>query len=287
MSFDLKEETIKDVVEIKEEVEEKVVSKEIKEEKVEEKQEAKEEVVSESVDLTDESAEIEFYISQNLFEEAEELLNSLVAAHPNHKDVLALKEKFNSLKGQAESEQLISEKSGDFEELLEEEFIDLKSQFGEDLEIFQDNTELTDSAPQEEVKSLDELFKEFKKGVEEQIDQEDYETHYNLGIAYKEMGLYNEAIEEFVKASHDPNRLLDCSFMIAGVYSELGEFNKAIEWLESGLEHAQKTGKDDKSILYELATLCEKNGDKDKAKSYYAMIYEKDPNYRDVASKLK
>ena len=286
LSFDKKEETVEKVVEAKQGVEKEVAKKEEKE-KIEKKPEQKEEVVSESVDLTDEIAEIEFYISQNLFEEAEELLNSLVAAHPNHKDVIALKEKFDSLKGQAESEQLISEKSGDFEELLEEEFIDLKSQFGEDLEIFQDNTELTDSAPQEEVKSLDELFKEFKKGVEEQIDQEDYETHYNLGIAYKEMGLHNEAIEEFVKASHDPNRLLDCSFMIAGVYSELGEFDKAIEWLESGLEHAQKTGKDDKSILYELATLCEKNGDKDKAKSYYAMIYEKDPNYRDVASKLK
>ncbi len=284
LKFDFQEKAVEDVAEIKEKVEEKVVQKEAKEEKPVARQE---EVSHESVDLTDEIAEIEFYISQNLFEEAEELLDNLSAAHPNHKDIIALKNKFNSLKGQAESEQLISEKSGDFEELLEEEFIDLKSQFGEDLDIFQDNTELTDSAPQEEVKSLDELFKEFKKGVEEQIDQEDYETHYNLGIAYKEMGLYNEAIEEFVKASHDPNRLLDCSFMIAGVYSELGEFDKAIEWLESGLEHAQKTGKDDKSILYELATLCEKNGDKDKAKSYYAMIYEKDPNYRDVASKLK
>ncbi len=246
----------------------------------------KPEPAQDSVDLTDEIAEIEFYISQNLFEEAEELLTSLYTAHPNHKDVLSLKEKFDTLKGQAESEQLVSEKSGDFEELLEEEFIDLKSQFGEDLEIFEDNTELTDTAPQEEVKSLDELFKEFKKGVEEQIDQEDFETHYNLGIAYKEMGLYNEAIEEFVKASHDDRRLLDCSFMIAGIYSELGEIEKAIEWLEGGLEHAEKTGKDDRPILYELATLCEKHGEKKKAKSYYAMIYEKDPNYRDVASKI-
>ncbi len=274
LRFDLEEGQKQEGVSEKDEKSTSVVSEEKDEEK-------------ESVDLTDEIAEIEFYISQNLFEEAEELLNNLYNSHPNHKDVIALKEKFNVLKEQAVEEQLISEKSGDFEELLEEEFIDLKSQFGEELEIFQDNTELTDSAPQEEVKSLDELFKEFKKGVEEQIDKEDYETHYNLGIAYKEMGLYNEAIEEFVKASHDPNRLLDCCFMIAGVYSELGEFDKAIEWLESGLEHAKKMGKDDKPILYELATLCEKNGDKEKAKSYYAMIYEKDPNYRDVASKLK
>ncbi len=263
---------------------EAAVSKKKKEEKHVEKK--KEEPKEDTVDLTDEIAEIEFYISQNLFEEAEELLNSLYSAHPNHEEVKALKKKFNTLKHESVSSQLISEKSGDFEELLEEEFIDLKSQFGEDLDIFQDNTELTDTAPQEEVKSLDELFKEFKKGVEEQIDQEDYETHYNLGIAYKEMGLHNEAIEEFVKASHDPSRLLDCSFMIAGVYSELGEYDKAIEWLESGLEHAKKSGKDDKPILYELATLCEKNGDKDKAKSYFEMIYEKDPNYRDVASKI-
>jgi len=251
------------------------------------KQVIKKEKVEKVIDLTDEIAEIEFYISQNLFEEAEDLLNNLVAEYPDHKDVIKLQKKFNKLKKQSESEQLISEKSGDFEDLLEEEFIDLKSQFGEELDIFQENTELTDTAPQEEIKSLDELFKEFKKGVEEQIDQEDYETHYNLGIAYKEMGLFNEAIEEFVKASHDPDRLLDCSFMIAGVYSELGEYPKAIEWLESGLEHAKKSGKDDKPILYELATLCEKNGDKEKARSYYQMIYKKDPNYRDISSKLK
>ncbi len=251
----------------------------------EQKEEEKDGEVQE-VDLTDEIAEIEFYISQNLFEEAEEMINTLKSKYPNHKDVKSLVAKFEDLRQQSLDEQLVAEKSGDFEELLEEEFIDLKSQFGEDLEIFQDNTELTDTAPQEEVKSLDELFREFKKGVEEQIDKEDYETHYNLGIAYKEMGLYNEAIEEFVKASHDPSRVIDCSFMIAGVYAELGEFNKAIEWLESGLQQAKKQGKDEKPILYELASLCEKMGQNDKAKSYYAMIYEKDPNYRDVSSKL-
>src|SRR5206468_2899151 len=45
--------------------------------------------------------------------------------------------------------------------------------------------------------SLDEIFKAFRKGVEQQVDSQDYETHYNLGIAYKEMGLVDEAIGEF------------------------------------------------------------------------------------------
>ena len=51
--------------------------------------------------------------------------------------------------------------------------------------------------------SLEEIFREFKKGVEQQLSAEDYETHYNLGIAYKEMGLVDEAIGEFQLASKD------------------------------------------------------------------------------------
>ena len=42
------------------------------------------------------------------------------------------------------------------------------------------------------------LEKTFKKGVEEQAGREDSDTHYNLGIAYKEMGLLDEAIAEFL-----------------------------------------------------------------------------------------
>jgi tetratricopeptide (TPR) repeat protein len=57
--------------------------------------------------------------------------------------------------------------------------------------------------------SRDGVVDDFKKNVETQIDAEDTETHYNLGIAYKEMGLFDDAVAEFDKAMNNPGRLVD------------------------------------------------------------------------------
>ena len=57
--------------------------------------------------------------------------------------------------------------------------------------------------------ALSDIFREFQKGVDKQLGKEDYETRYNLGIAYKEMGLVDEAIAEFQVAAKDEGRLLD------------------------------------------------------------------------------
>ena len=59
--------------------------------------------------------------------------------------------------------------------------------------------------------ALTDLFREFQKGVDKQLGKEDYETRYNLGIAYKEMGLVDEAVAEFQLAAKDENRLLECA----------------------------------------------------------------------------
>src|SRR5690606_14891558 len=53
---------------------------------------------------------------------------------------------------------------------------------------------------------LDQVFAQFKRGVEAQIDDSDSETHYDLGIAYKEMGLVDDAIHEFTLARANPDR---------------------------------------------------------------------------------
>src|SRR5262249_2319847 len=70
--------------------------------------------------------------------------------------------------------------------------------------------------------SLEEIFREFKKGVEQQLSAEDYETHFNLGIAYKEMGLIDEAIGEFQLASKDPARAVECCSMLGLCFLEKG-----------------------------------------------------------------
>ncbi len=253
-------------------------------EKVEEKTEATR-ISGTAADLTDELQEVDFYLSQNMVEEARDIIRTLELDHAGHPDLEKVKREVET----AATMDLGERKNSDtlLEEMLQDEFIDLQAEFGEDLDMFSDNTELTDKQATEQVKSLDELFSEFKKGVEQQIDQEDYETHYNLGIAYKEMGLTNESIEEFAKASHDDHRFLDCCFMIANVYEEIGDIKQALEWLESGISRAESDGRDVKPLLYEAGRVLETAGQKDRAKTYYQRVYDIAPKFRDIAKKIK
>ena len=242
-------------------------------------------VTGTTADLTDELQEVDFYLSQNMVEEARDIVRTLELDHAGHPELEKVKREVET----AATMELGTkeEPPTELEEMLQDEFIDLHAEFGEDLDMFSDNTELTDKQATEQVKSLDELFSEFKKGVEKQIDKEDYETHYNLGIAYKEMGLTNESIEEFAKASHDDGRFLDCCFMIANVYEETGEIDQALEWLESGVSRAEADGRDVKPLLYEAGRVLEATGQTDRSKEYYQRVYDISPKFRNVAKKIK
>ncbi len=253
----------------------------------EEKQVESTRVSGTTADLTDELQEVDFYLSQNMVEEARDIIKTLELDHAGHPDLEKAKREVETAATMNLGEKEEPDQSPPLEEMLQDEFIDLQAEFGEDLDMFSDNSELTDKQATEQVKSLDELFSEFKKGVEQQIDQEDYETHYNLGIAYKEMGLTNESIEEFAKASHDDRRFLDCCFMIASVYEEIGDIDQALEWLESGIGRAESDGRDVKPLLYEAGRILEAAGQGDRAKEYFQRVYDISPKFRDVAKKIK
>jgi tetratricopeptide (TPR) repeat protein len=99
-----------------------------------------------------------------------------------------------------------------------------------------------------------------RKGLDEQLDKEDTETHYNLGIAFLEMGLFDDAITEFRAAAADPGRRLDC-FALQGVcYRDKGDFRRAEDILKKGLDSASSTAAEQSPIKYELAQLYELDG---------------------------
>jgi tetratricopeptide (TPR) repeat protein len=56
-----------------------------------------------------------------------------------------------------------------------------------------------------------------------ELDNEDTESHYSLGLAYREMGLFDEAISEFIVASHSAGRKIDCLILQGICFRELGE----------------------------------------------------------------
>ena len=132
-----------------------------------------------------------------------------------------------------------------------------------------------------------EIFQEFKRGLEKELGDEDSETHYNLGIAYKEMGLVDDAIKEFQTSKNDAKRFLQSSTMLGVCYIEKGLYSLAIDVLQSAL--LTMKDKDDSywALRYELAEAYEKNRNLKEALAMYTEIYGWNAKFRNVAEKLR
>ncbi|HTD51905.1 MAG TPA: tetratricopeptide repeat protein [Thermoanaerobaculia bacterium] len=135
--------------------------------------------------------------------------------------------------------------------------------------------------------SLEEIFREFKKGVEQQLSAEDYETHFNLGIAYKEMGLIDEAIGEFQLASKDPARVVECCSMLGLCFLEKGMPPLAVKWYRKGLETPNIKETETVGLLYDLGGVYQSIGDTDLAYRTFLEVYGLNTNYRDVVNRVK
>lgn len=134
---------------------------------------------------------------------------------------------------------------------------------------------------------LADIFKEFKKGVDKQLGKEDYDTRYNLGIAYKEMGLVDEAIAEFQLAAKDENRLLECSSMLGICFLEKGMPKLAIKWFLKGLKAPDRREEEYQGLRYDLAMAYEADGEADQALALFTDLYGLNANFRDVAAKVR
>ncbi len=143
------------------------------------------------------------------------------------------------------------------------------------------------AGPEGEEASLEEIFREFKKGVEQQLSAEDYETHFNLGIAYKEMGLIDEAIGEFQLASKDPGRSVECCSMLGLCFLEKGMPQLAIKWYRKGLESPDVKEMETIGLLYDLGCVYQSTGEVESAYRTFLEVYGLNTNYRDVVHRVK
>jgi tetratricopeptide (TPR) repeat protein len=114
-------------------------------------------------------------------------------------------------------------------------------------------------------------------------DEIDSETHYTLGVAYKNMGLLDEAKEEFRLSMKDPDFFLDSCLMIAVCLKEQGEGQSASVQLELLLKDPKCQGAKAQAIRYELGLLHEAQEQWSQA----AAIYESIPTFHDVPQRLE
>lgn len=156
----------------------------------------------------------------------------------------------------------------------------------EDLDEIIPPQNLDSSVPKADKYGLDGLFSAFKKGVGEQLSQDDTESHYSLGIAYKEMGLFDDAIAELQSAARDPRRRADC-ITLQGICSrEKGDSARAEEFFRAGLELVELSALERLCLTYELALLHESTGQGERALGGYREVFALNPAFRDTAQKI-
>ncbi|MEM7136752.1 MAG: tetratricopeptide repeat protein [Myxococcota bacterium] len=138
-----------------------------------------------------------------------------------------------------------------------------------------------------EMIDVETVFEQFKRGVAEQVEESDSDTHFDLGIAYKEMGLLPDARREFQVAMGDPRRRCLCWTMIGLIYMEEGQPRDAIEAFQSGLESPEKTKSETVGLHYELGLACEAANLGDQARLHYEYVFQREPGFREVGPRLQ
>jgi tetratricopeptide (TPR) repeat protein len=141
--------------------------------------------------------------------------------------------------------------------------------------------------------ALSDLFAEFKEELEEKGHQEDDpDTHYNLGVAFKEMGLLDEAIGELQKVCQSVDRgvpfsqTMQAYTWLAHCFVEKGVPEASFKWYERAL----KLATDDETrtaIHYELACAYEAANRRPDALNHFMEVYTTNIDFRDVAERIK
>ncbi|HQZ97404.1 MAG TPA: tetratricopeptide repeat protein [Pyrinomonadaceae bacterium] len=140
---------------------------------------------------------------------------------------------------------------------------------------------------------IDEIRSEFGLESGEDQDDEDYETHYHMAVAYQEMGLMEEAIREYQEAvslveTHDgTRRFFQCSNLLGHCFLQSGKPKHAITWFERALDTPDIADEEYHGLWYELARAHEVNGDEANAARYFEQVYAENVDFRDVSVRVK
>ncbi len=139
----------------------------------------------------------------------------------------------------------------------------------------------------EDDKILQSAVEKLQAKVKEEIGESDPEARYNLGIAYKEMGLLDEAVEEFRLSRANPALFLGASCLLAETFAEKGDFDTALQTLNEVLASDGISPEESRDVRYQMAVLLSRIGKEDEAKEIFLSLYESSPDYRDLKKRVR
>jgi len=136
-------------------------------------------------------------------------------------------------------------------------------------------------------RALAALVKEFQDGIDEAIAPDDFNTHYDLGIAYREMGLLREAVDEFSQVLPSPDHRIKAREMLGRCYLNMSRFDEAEEHFQKGMTLA---GKDTVALIgfhLHLAQVFEATGRKRQAEAARKAAEKIDPVLVRIQSRVE
>jgi len=223
------------------------------------------------IDFNAELDEAQFYVKHDLYNDAEVICQRILEADPTFKPAIQLLQEIDAKRlGKGSSP------------APKDDFFDLGAELRQDAV-----SDTVAAISNKEQGLLDGIFSEFKKGVEDQIGNEDAESHYNLGIAYKEMGLLDDAVAEFEKAMAHPDRTVDCLTLKGICLAEGGKLAAAQEVFRAGLKLSELNPEEIASLHYELGLLAEKTEHPMEALEHFQAVSDADSFFRDVGEKIR
>jgi pilus assembly protein FimV len=240
--------------------------------------------------LEDDLDEADFFTQQSLFDEARTILEQLLARHPSHPLVTAKLRDLEAMErggapaaeaAPANDEPIVEESPPPSDsEVQAVRAPDLSAELPADLP---GGTDASIAAG-----DVGEPFEMTRKGViEKGVTAEDFETHYDLGIAYKEMGLLDDAVAEFKLCMKDPTREVQCHLMIGLCCLEKGQVTEAIGHFKKGLYVEGITERESLSLYFELGQAYERLNDPREALYYYEKVIKRDAHFRGVEQRIE
>jgi len=137
-----------------------------------------------------------------------------------------------------------------------------------------------------EEEGFEQVFAAFKQGVQQELGEGDIEAHYDLGIAYKEMGLLEDAIGEFQIALAGPERKLASLHAMGLCALELDRVSDAISHLEQALSLPEMPADQQVALRFDLGRAYQQQGDFGRARGSFEAVAAVNPDFCAVGDRI-
>ena len=246
---------------------------------------------------TQELESVDFYIAQGYTDIALDTLDLLEQQFGSHTDIDLRRQQLQDM---TESAKLAT---SDSEATIDDVLVRMPEESHSAPSVVPDLSEIatvgghvTSDVSQAIDPGLAEVFEEYRVSAESDgnpAGNGDYETHYNLGLAYQEMDLFEEALEEFQMAAglaapdDGTPRYLQCCNLIGHCFMQKGVPQLAVKWFDKGLNAPGASEDERQALRYELGAAYERVGDLNRAIDLFTEVYGINVSYRGVKERLR